>query len=356
MTRSEDLPASPLRWRLHHLMLSTSTSVLVWGGNDTSGAFANGAEFVLDARSWRLLPDAPLPSTYAPRGVWTGREMVIFGGTTYDGPSLAGAAYDPGSRTWRTLSPSPIEPRTNHMMVWTGQEVFVWGGEPSYRGPGLESGALYRPKTDTWEEIPPSPISGRAGGAATVVGGSVVALGGWTNSVRPDGDIHRQYHGDGASFDLTTRSWTSTLQAPEGAISQACAIGGDLLVVIGRPAESMPSSGMADVVGWLVDPVRKSWLPLPDPRRERIIDGSPWVTGAFDMTLMPFDQSVLLVNALYISALDQAAWRWDVVSEPDFAVGPVVAVDRGLVAYPVQQEVNLRSYWPTDTAFIDLRA
>ena len=99
---------------------ATSTSV------GTKTPEADGFAFDAAARRWEPLPPSPLEGRSGSAFAWTGRELLIWGG--WDGgfrnpPYFGdGAAYDPIARTWRMLPAAPIEARTA-FSVWTGEEI-----------------------------------------------------------------------------------------------------------------------------------------------------------------------------------------------------------------------------------------
>ena len=61
---------------------------------------------------------------------WTGREMLVFGGEDASGALSTGAAYDPAANRWRYLSGTGTPTaRKNLGAAWTGNELVVFGGQ-----------------------------------------------------------------------------------------------------------------------------------------------------------------------------------------------------------------------------------
>jgi hypothetical protein len=58
--------------------------------------------------------------------------MVVFGGEDASGALSTGAAYDPARGQWRYLSGTGTPTaRKNFVGVWTGSELVVFGGQSS---------------------------------------------------------------------------------------------------------------------------------------------------------------------------------------------------------------------------------
>jgi hypothetical protein len=130
----------------------TGRELLYWGGDDSCHEGTprdQGAAFDPVARSWRVLPRAPIDGRSSPAAVWTGRELLVWGGWS-GGVRDDGAAYQPMTDEWRVLSESPLNPTIPTAAVWTGKEMLVWDG------PG---GATYDPADDSWREIAAAPYA-----------------------------------------------------------------------------------------------------------------------------------------------------------------------------------------------------
>lgn len=146
---------------------------MVWGGRhepafpSADSYFDDGTAYDPVARTWRMLPAAPIGAR-APLSVWTGEELIVWGNRTRDHRYVDGAAYDPATNTWRRIADGPIE-LTDATAVWTGRVMIVFGAA-LYGGNESESdtaiGAAYDPQSDTWERIADSELSPNASTAA----------------------------------------------------------------------------------------------------------------------------------------------------------------------------------------------
>jgi hypothetical protein len=120
--------------RVGHAAVWTGTKLLIWGGQNSSGApLGDGACYDPVADSWTALTSSNAPSARAYHSaVWTGTEMVLFGGQSGSTTLGDGAAYDPGLGRWRPLvNGGQPQTRTGSLGVWTSQELLVFGGTSS---------------------------------------------------------------------------------------------------------------------------------------------------------------------------------------------------------------------------------
>lgn len=168
------VPGGPLEARAFAGSAWTGSEFLVWGGDDmgkTRNFFADGAAYDPEARSWSMLPEAPILGR-APLSVWTGKEFIVWGTAIRAGPYLDGAAYDPTARSWRVIADAPIE-LTDATAAWTGEEMIVFGASldgNNHSETPTAIGAAYDPETDIWRELPPSDLSPQAHTAAWLNG------------------------------------------------------------------------------------------------------------------------------------------------------------------------------------------
>jgi hypothetical protein len=196
--RWSGLPASPLRGRSHPAFAWTGSELLVWGGWDGGVReppyFDDGAAYDPIARTWRMLPPAPL-SARSPFSVWTGDELIVWGSTDRSPRMRDGAAYDTLTDSWRRISDAPTN-ITDGSAVWTGDEMIVFGAALDANNQAdtpTAIGIAYNPETDSWRELPPSDLSPQAMTAS------------WL-----DGDmIAWDYDQATAAYDPTTDSWRS---------------------------------------------------------------------------------------------------------------------------------------------------
>ncbi len=175
-----ELPAPP-EVRSDAATAWTGSELLVWGGYEYVGGDEDpgddGFAFDAAARRWEPMPPSPLEGRSGSAYAWTGRELLIWGG--WDGgfrdpPYFDdGAAYDPIARTWRMLPAAPIEARTA-FSVWTGEELIVWGS--TERAARRRDGAAYDPLTNRWRTIAEGPTD-ITDGSAVWTGDEMIVFG-----------------------------------------------------------------------------------------------------------------------------------------------------------------------------------
>lgn len=147
------LPATAvISARSYHTAVWTGQEMIVWGGQDISGAvLASGARFDPVTMQWIALPSINAPeSRYFHTAIWTGQEMIVWGGNQVGGPYFRnGGGFLPHSGLWYPLSTvSAPSARAVHSAVWTGKEMIVHGGEVS--GRLQATGGRYDPESDRW--------------------------------------------------------------------------------------------------------------------------------------------------------------------------------------------------------------
>ncbi|MGD9796283.1 MAG: hypothetical protein AB7V43_22680 [Acidimicrobiia bacterium] len=188
--------------------MATGAGLFVWGGysgQPSDKQLADGAYFDGTARTWRVVPSAPLAKDRGDAiGVWTGTEVVVLNGV--DGHVQA-AAFNPASFTWRALAKPPIVNAANAM-----NRVLVVG--------------------------------------ATVVVVGVAEEGG--NG--PKGQVAR--------LDLTTGKWSTGQDPPVAYSSEFEAVStGNEAVVVGRVDDNGAACGSIHVIAY--NPTANSWRELP---------------------------------------------------------------------------------------------
>lgn len=117
------------------------------------------------AATWKKLPDAPLSPRESPILFWTGEEVVVVGGSDAEPcpptascavarvpPLPDGAAYDPSTNSWRQIPDAPV-PFSWAYPVVIGSTAYLWiPGEPGR--PEADSAFLaYHFGDDRWEEL-----------------------------------------------------------------------------------------------------------------------------------------------------------------------------------------------------------
>lgn len=146
--------ANPWVWTGRELLVAS-------GDHSTPGAAFHAIAYDPATDQWRTLADAPLAPRNLAASVWTGSEWLVWGGNDDTDDFADGAAYDPATDSWRPLPESPLSAR-RVPAVWTGTEMLVTagasGGDATGNGEFAHSdGAAYDPVTDTWRSIAEGP-------------------------------------------------------------------------------------------------------------------------------------------------------------------------------------------------------
>ena len=256
----EILPAAPISARSGPSVVWTGSQMLVWGGNDGTTRFGDGALYSPSSRTWSTVGGAGAPSARnAAAALWTGSEVIVWGGTGSGGVLGDGAMYDPSTDTWRDMSSAGApSARTNVAVVWTGSEMIVWGGSTSPSGgPFVDSGARFDPSIGpggVWVLLPATTGTPSARGAslAAWTGSEMIVWGGASGTMTA--------HDDGASFDPATGTWTPLPESRLPGRYQSTGVwtGTDFLFWGGWDFNT--SRSMSDGAKHLVG--TSSWLPL----------------------------------------------------------------------------------------------
>lgn len=196
-TNNADAPSA----RYNHAAFWTGSKMIVWGGQSTGvnpgGVFNDGALYDPSAGptgTWTTMNTIGAPQKGNLRfSVWTGSEMIIFGISTDGLNTPYGGIYDPStgpSGTWRTMDTTSA-PVGGRAAVWTGDRMIVVG---------LVSSASFDPGSNYWTTLPA--INGynslNTNPLQAVMAGTKILV--WGNN-----------EGYGASYDLTSSSWTRFL-------------------------------------------------------------------------------------------------------------------------------------------------
>jgi hypothetical protein len=197
-------PPAALESRVGHTAVWTGSEMIVWGGNNDTIYYSDGASYDPSTNKWTMLPDSGLAPRSNHTAVWTGSEMIVWGGINLDVVADDHASYDPKTGTWTKLPVAPIGPRYDHVAVYatTTNEMIVWGGAGT---PALSNGAALNLKaTPPWRTLEPSPLNGRGPAGAVWNGTSMVVFGG----------VGPAPYGDAASYDPVAKKWTKQLDPP----------------------------------------------------------------------------------------------------------------------------------------------
>ena len=197
------LTPGPLVPRAYHTAVWTGSEMIIWGGVNSSGAlFDDGARYNPTTDAWEML--AAVPLSLAARAVhtavWTGSEMIIWGGSSYND----GARYNPATDSWTYIPPNGLDTRSGHVGLWTGSAMIVWGGAGA--GGYYADGAIYNPASGAWLDISGSPIGGRQFLAAVWTGAEMIVWGGHGGA--------SIYYADGARYNPTSDTWVALPACP----------------------------------------------------------------------------------------------------------------------------------------------
>ena len=252
--------------RRSHSAVWTGSEMIVWGGDNGSGIFSNGARFDPAGNGWTPLslfgtPDGRLLHT----AVWTGTEMIVWGGSN-NAILNTGGRYNPVSNTWLPVSTHNAPGvRNNHTAVWTGSEMIVWGGDD---GTALfNSGSRYHAAADTWtamQSIPEFALARRRGHTAVWTGSEMLVWGGLDNS--------SFVLGNGGRYNPASNTWAATgintFGAPSARYQHTAVWTGVGMIIWGGSNFSDPQSSGAHY-----HPPTDSWFSLtpsgaPGPRSQ----------------------------------------------------------------------------------------
>jgi N-acetylneuraminic acid mutarotase len=233
--------------RARHVAVWTGNTMLVWGGEGSSGSLNSGARYDPTTDSWTpmTLASAPGPRVGA-TGVWTGSVLTVWGGIFTN----TGGNYDPTTDAWQATSivnaPTGV---SGHSAVWTGSRMLIWGGSNGTQD--VATGALYNPTTNSWSAVSTTNApTARDRHSALWTGSMVVVWGGTGN----DG----MSVNTGARYNPTTNSWTPTSvgTAPRPRSGATAVWTGTQMIIWG----GYNGAGYLGT-GGRYDPVTDSWLP-----------------------------------------------------------------------------------------------
>jgi len=258
-----------------HTAVWTGSKMIVWGGQESSGAFVGtGGIYDPFTDTWTATSTVGAPEArISHTAEWTGSKMIIWGGLTDRGvlgqPTYVfldtGASYDPSTDTWTPTSSvkAPVG-REGHTAVWTGSKMIVWGGSGGQRTPAgsdilLNTGGVYDPETDTWTATSTigAPLAREsytavwAGSKMIIWGGSYSEdVGEWPQLVLLK---------TGAVYSPFTDTWTptSTIGAPAAREDHTAVSTGSKMVIWGGTA----ANGVLVRTGSIYEPGTDTWTP-----------------------------------------------------------------------------------------------
>lgn len=265
------LPEAPIAERDQAAMGWTGTEMIVWGGigvdakGDTTSDLADGAAYEPTAKTWRMLPAAPLDARIAQASVWTGTEFIVWGG---DHGQTDGAAYNPTTNSWRAVPEVPgptavggtADFPADAAAAWTGEvmQVLTW----RYQGTAIQSW-YYSPSRDTWTQGDPirPATNAEIGGAELLVRGDEI-----------DSFVGWSYVDSGGMFDRVTayaRSSGGALWRPIAyrpaleLLRPVVGAGAEILLAGGQPFVGLHPSPFMTVSGVRLNPATGTSTPLP---------------------------------------------------------------------------------------------
>ncbi len=182
------------------------------GGADSNNADININQ-IYDPAADRWSTGAPMPTPrYGAAGAVINNIVYVIGGKLNGNQLKAVEAYDPSTDTWSTnYSPMPTAKDSIHAVVNNGI-IYIVGGFNNGGG-RLSNVESYNPATDTWSEVAPLHV-GKSEVALGLVGSTVVAAGGLTNS---------GVTSDNEEYNVSSNSWKTL--TPDPTARQASCVG-----------------------------------------------------------------------------------------------------------------------------------
>jgi hypothetical protein len=266
------------------------------------------------AAGWKRLPDPPLSPRLGQVTVWTGSEVIVVGGDIGDpcppnadcaratAAARDGAAYDPAARTWRPIADAPVTLPAytagvvvkGHLFVrhdnalldydvatdrWTTlprpvsewyalvadghRLVLVSGSDEDGDRPDL----AYDVATERWSELPADPIGPafNRGLIATPAGLVLTA-----QELVPNPGADGPSLVLAALLDRKTGRWTRLPDTGQLGGGSAGWTGTRIVdpSLGGADGGEVGNYGRTIPFGGIIDPVAKTWSPLPNPPHE----------------------------------------------------------------------------------------
>jgi hypothetical protein len=198
--RWEALPDTPMKPSFTPVVVAMGNEVLVGGGYGPSDRMVKTAGAVFDGRTWRTIPDAPVPLAAEMSAVWTGSNVLV---VSADGTILT---FTPGPDRWDVLGKAPAPNRIGAQVAWTGEEMLLASGslagitELEGATNVIDTAVAYRPATNAWRTLPDPPTTDRLTGKSVWTGTEWVRTVGFR-----EGTFER--FGSIAAYDPRTNGW-----------------------------------------------------------------------------------------------------------------------------------------------------
>jgi hypothetical protein len=197
--------------------------MLVWGGfsgSQQQTIYSDGAAYDPTAKTWSMLPAAPIAGREYATSVWTGRSLFIWGGFTNAStgtPATDGALYTPSDHSWTKLPPSPITGYQQSLALVSGQTVIVLT-TPRGNNADVVHADSYNPATNKWSRLPDLklPTGHTIINMATLANGDQIYLWSmWSNPVTNGSETIGYFGIDGFTLNAETRQWSANALAPQ---------------------------------------------------------------------------------------------------------------------------------------------
>lgn len=233
--------AAPLPEVVHHAnFVAVAGKLYVLGAMNLEGfgfrAIASSYVYDPAMDQWTAIASMPTGSERGAAAIGVIKGKVYLAGGLRDDAAVADvSSYDPVTDQWDTTLPSLPAPRDHLMGAAVNGTFYVFGGRDGSIDSVMASVLAYSPSDGSWQERTDMPTA-RGGGAAGVVNGKILIVGGEGNPEQASG-VFAQCE----SFDPSTNAWTvlapmrtprhgmgavgigSRLYVPGGAIKQGFA-------------------------------------------------------------------------------------------------------------------------------------
>jgi N-acetylneuraminic acid mutarotase len=136
------IPEALIDGRLYHSAIWTGTDLIIWGGQkDFNAAHNDGAILHLDGEQskWTeisaILPQGEASGRYHHQASWTGSSMLVYGGEATSGNMIASTLSfryledEPTQQSWSLVDTKAVPiARKGHAQAWLDGYLVIWGG------------------------------------------------------------------------------------------------------------------------------------------------------------------------------------------------------------------------------------
>jgi hypothetical protein len=271
-----EVPASPMSPRFGSHAFWVGQEILVLGGSASDPCpptaaclppseppLRDGAALDPETGTWRTIAPAPVPLGWA-SGAVLGDVLYIWVPADEDIPGMRRAfmSYDVESDRWKELPMPPVGEDRTYVLAPAGDRLVAYQSTQEH---GVRSDLEFDPSARTWSELPADPLIPSFDRTMVWTEAGLVVLG-IENVPQPGSERPAVYRA--AVLDPETRSWRRLPDSEISGWDPAWFWAGGLLV---NP--TLGASDGGDVNNWgrpyphggILDPVRGTWSPLPDP-------------------------------------------------------------------------------------------